>query len=35
MEEFPASEFAKMARGKASKVRPAASASVDTRGKSE
>ena len=35
IEEFPASEYAKMARGKASKVRPAASASVDTRGKSE
>ena len=35
IEEFPASEFAKMARGRASKVRPAASASVDTRAKSE
>ena len=35
MEEFPASEFAKMARGRAAKVRPAASASVDTRAKSE
>ena len=35
IEEFPASEYAKMARGKASKVRPAASASVDTRAKSE
>jgi len=35
IEEFPASEYAKMARGKASKIRPAASASVDTRAKSE
>jgi outer membrane protein assembly factor BamD len=35
IEEFPASEFAKMARGRAAKVRPAASASVDTRAKSE
>ena len=35
IEEFPASEYAKMARGRAAKVRPAASASVDTRGKSE
>jgi outer membrane protein assembly factor BamD len=35
IEEYPASEYAKMARGKASKIRPAASASVDTRAKSE
>ena len=35
IEEFPASEFAKMARGRAAKIRPAASASVDTRAKSE
>jgi outer membrane protein assembly factor BamD len=35
IEEFPASQYAKMARGKAAKGRPPASASVDTRGKSE
>jgi outer membrane protein assembly factor BamD len=35
IEEFPTSQFAKLARGRASKIRPAASASVDTRGKSE
>jgi outer membrane protein assembly factor BamD len=35
IEEFPASQYAKMARGRTAKVRPPASASVDTRGKSE
>ena len=35
IEEFPASQYAKMARGRTGKVRPAASASVDTRAKSE
>jgi outer membrane protein assembly factor BamD len=35
IEEFPASLYAKMARGKTGKARPAASASVDTRVKSE
>lgn len=35
IEEFPASQYAKMARGKAAKSKPQASASVDTRGKSE
>ena len=35
IEEYPASEYARMAKGKASKIRPAASASVDTRAKSE
>ncbi len=35
IEEFPASQYAKMARGRTAKLRPPASASVDTRGKSE
>lgn len=35
IEEFPASQYAKMARGRTAKARPPASASVDTRGKSE
>jgi outer membrane protein assembly factor BamD len=35
IEEFPASQYAKMARGRTGKTRPAASASVDTRAKSE
>jgi outer membrane protein assembly factor BamD len=35
IEEFPASQYAKMARGRTGKARPAASASVDTRAKSE
>jgi outer membrane protein assembly factor BamD len=35
IEEFPTSEFAKLARGRTSKIRPAASASVDTHAKSE
>jgi outer membrane protein assembly factor BamD len=35
IEEFPASQYAKMARGKTAKSKPQASASVDTRGKSE
>jgi outer membrane protein assembly factor BamD len=35
IEEFPASQYAKMARGKAPKSKPPTSASVDTRGKSE
>ena len=35
IEEFPASQYAKMARGKTAKSKPPASASVDTRGKSE
>ena len=35
IEEFPSSQYAKMARGRAAKIRPPASASVDTRGKSE
>jgi outer membrane protein assembly factor BamD len=35
IEEFPASQYAKMARGKTPKSKPPASASVDTSGKSE
>ena len=35
IEEFPASQYARMARGRTGKARPAASASVDTRAKSE
>jgi outer membrane protein assembly factor BamD len=35
IEEFPASQYAKLARGRTGKARPAASASVDTRAKSE
>jgi outer membrane protein assembly factor BamD len=35
IEEFPASEYAKQARGRTARARPASSASVDTRGKSE
>ena len=35
IEEFPSSQYARMARGKAAKIKPPASASVDTRGKSE
>jgi outer membrane protein assembly factor BamD len=35
IEEFPASQYAKLARGRTGKARPAASASVDTRTKSE
>jgi len=35
IEEFPSSQYAKMARGRTAKLRPPASASVDTRGKSE
>ncbi len=35
IEEFPNSQFAKMARGRAGKLKPSASASVDTRAKSE
>jgi outer membrane protein assembly factor BamD len=35
IEEFPTSEFAKLARKSTSKIRPAASASVDTHAKSE
>ncbi len=35
IEEFPASQYAKMARGRTGKTKPQASASVDTRGKSE
>lgn len=35
IEEFPSSQYAKMARSRAGRVRPASSASVDTRAKSE
>ena len=35
IEEFPNSQYAKMARGRAGKLKPSASASVDTRAKSE
>ncbi len=35
IEEFPSSEYSKRARDKAVKLKPPASASVDTRGKSE
>ncbi len=35
IEEFPNSQYAKLARGRAGKLKPQASASVDTRAKSE
>jgi outer membrane protein assembly factor BamD len=35
IEEFPSSQYAKMARGRTGKTKPPASASVDTRAKSE